>query len=165
MRRATLLVLLVVAGACNYSFRAGSFPPPHIASLAVEPFENDTDRFEVADELTARLQRTLPAALGVRAAGLDVADAVVRGTITRYDVQAPNYRAGPRGQAARVLQREVRISVRVEILDRVRNVVLWSSSSETGEGLFAEGAPEDEGRDAALENLVQRIVDGAQSNW
>ena len=90
---------------------------------------------------------------------------MVRGAVTRYQVQAPNYRAGAGGQPAQVLQREVRISIRVQIVDRVENVILWESTSETAQGLFAEGAPEEEGRRAAIELLVQAIVDGAQSNW
>lgn len=150
---------------CNYSFQAGSFPPPHVRTIAIEPFENETERFEVSSELYDQLVRVLPSSLGIRSAGLDVADAVVRGTVTRYDVQAPNYRAGAGGQPAQVLQREVRISIRVEIVDRVQNVILWESSSENAQGLFAEGAPEEEGRRLAIELLVQRIVDGAQSNW
>lgn len=168
LRVGSWAVALLVAGAaagCNYSFQAGSFPPPHVRTLAIEPFENETDRFEVASELYDELVRRLPSALGVRSAGLDVADAVVRGSVIRYEVQAPNYRAGASGQAARVLQREVRIAIRVEIVDRVENVILWESNSETAQGLFAEGAPEEEGRRAAIELLVQRIVDGAQSNW
>ena len=170
MRRRALLLTVVAAGGlaaagCNYSFRAGSVPPPHVQTLGVEPFDNETDRFAVASELTEHLERDLPGALGIRPGGLDVADAVVRGTVLRYDVQAPNYRAGAPGQPAEVLQREVRISVRVQIVDRVQNVILWESNSETGEGRFAEGAPEEEGRLAAIEMLVQKIVDGAQSNW
>lgn len=161
----TAALLVLVPSACNYSFQAGSFPPPHVRTLAIEPFENETDRFEVAGELYDELVRSLPGALGVNTAGLDAADAIVRGSVTRYDVQAPNYRAGSGGQPAEVLQREVRIAIRVEIIDRVENVILWESSSETAEGLFAEGAPEEEGRREAIEQLVQAIVDGAQSNW
>ena len=152
-------------GACNYSFQAGSFPPPHVRTIAVEPFDNETERFEVATELYDLLVQDLPSALGVRQAGLDDADAVVRGAVTRYQVQAPNYRAGARGQPAQVLQREVRIAIRVQIIDRIENVILWESNSETAQGLFAEGAPEEEGRRAAIELLGQAIVDGAQSNW
>jgi hypothetical protein len=168
--RAGVRVVLALAFAtassgCNYSFQAGSFPPPHVRTIAIEPFENETERFEVSSELYDELVRVLPSSLGVQSAGLDVADAVVRGTVTRYDVQAPNYRAGAGGQPAQVLQREVRIAIRVEIVDRVQNVILWESNSENAQGLFAEGAPEDEGRRAAIELLVQRIVDGAQSNW
>jgi outer membrane lipopolysaccharide assembly protein LptE/RlpB len=168
--RGPLLIAVVVIAAtastgCNYSFQAGSFPPPHVRTIAIEPFDNESERFEVASELYEELVRSLPSALGVRQAGLESADAVVRGSVTRYDVQAPNYRAGAGGQPAQVLQREVRISISVQIVDRIENVILWESNSETAQGLFAEGAPEEEGRRAAIELLVQAIVDGAQSNW
>lgn len=159
------MAALIAAAGCNYSFQAGSFPPPHVRTIAIEPFDNESERFEVASELYDELVRSLPSALGVRQAGLESADAVVRGSVTRYDVQAPNYRAGAGGQPAEVLQREVRISISVQIVDRVENVILWESNSETAQGLFAEGSPEEEGRRAAIELLVQAIVDGAQSNW
>jgi hypothetical protein len=111
------------------------------------------------------LLRNLPGALGIRTAGADIADAIVRGSINRYDVVAPNYRAAQQGQAAQVLQRQVNISVSVEIVDLVENVILWESSNVTALGEFPEGAPEDGGRARAIELLVQEIVDGAQSNW
>jgi hypothetical protein len=167
-RRAALgatLGLCLALAACNYSFRAGSFPPPHIQTIAIEPFANETTRFELTGELYDQLLRNLPGALGIRTAGADVADAIVRGSINRYDVAAPNYRAGQPGQPAQVLQRQVNISVSVEIVDLVDNVVLWESSNVTALGEFAEGAPEDGGRLRAIELLVQSIVDGAQSNW
>ena len=108
----------------------------------------------------------MPRALGIRTAGEDVADAVVRGTITRYEVVAPNYRAGREGQAAQVLQRQVRITVSVEIVDLVENVILWEERTVTAEGTFVEASEaEDVGREEAIELLVQKIVDGAQSNW
>lgn len=156
---------LLPAAACNYSFRAGSFPPPHIRTIAIEPFENETTRFELSAELYDQLLRNLPGALGIRTAGADVADAVVRGAITRYDVAAPNYRAAQNGQAPQVLQRQVSITVSVEIVDLVENVILWESSGVAAQGEFAEGAPEEGGRQIAMDLLVQRIVDGAQSNW
>jgi hypothetical protein len=167
MRRyasALVLASLALAG-CNYSFRAGSFPPPHIRTIAIEPFDNQTNRFELSAELYDRLLRNLPGALGIRTAGVDVADAIVRGSITRYEVVAPNYRAGAAGQAPQVLQRQVSIAVSVEIVDLVENVILWESSGVIAQGEFPEGAPEEGGRQLAMELLVQRIVDGAQSNW
>jgi hypothetical protein len=163
--RAVVLLLLLAASGCNYSFRAGSFPPPHIRTIAIQPFENTTNRFELSAELYDQLLRNLPGALGIRTAGVDVADAIVRGSITRYDVVAPNYTAAGGGQAAQVLQRQVSITVSVSIVDLVENVVLWESNGVVGQGQFAEGAPEDGGRRDAIEILVQRIVDGAQSNW
>lgn len=158
----------VVASGCMYSFRAGSFPPEHIRTIAVQPFElgDNVTRFELAGELYDELLRNVPRALGIRTAGEDIADAVVRGSITRYEVVAPNYRAAGEGQAAQVLQRQVRITVSVEIVDLVENVVLWESRTVTAEGTFLEASEtEDVGRLEAIELLVQKIVDGAQSNW
>lgn len=164
-RAAALVVAGLVTSGCAYSFTAGTFPPDHIRTIAIEPFENETDRFDIGGEIYDELLRTLPGALGIRTAGLEVADAVVRGVIRSYDVVAPNYRAGEAGQAAQVLQRQVNISVEIQIIDLVENVILWESSNLQAQGEFAEGAPELEGRSEAIELLVQRIVDGAQSNW
>ena len=163
--RGGALLALLAAVACNYSFRAGSFPPPHIQTIAIEPFDNETTRFELSAELYDQLLRNLPGALGIRTAGADVADAVVRGSITRYDVAAPNYRAGAGGGAPQVLQRQVSITVRVEIVDLVENVILWENGNVVAQGEFTEGAAEEGGREIAMDLLVQRIVDGAQSNW
>ena len=54
VRYATLVLAVSLSG-CMYSFRAGSFPPEHIRTIAIVPFENDTDRFELSAELYERL--------------------------------------------------------------------------------------------------------------
>jgi len=162
---AAVTATLLLSG-CVYSFRAGSFPPEHVKTISVAPFENETTRFELAGEIYDQLLRNLPSALGIRTAGEDVADAVVRGTILRYDVAAPNYRAGQPGQPAEVLQRQVTITVRIEIVDLVENVILWEDRNVSAQGQFLEASEnEDVGRAEAIELLVQKIVDGAQSNW
>jgi len=163
--KVAVLGVTLLASGCVYSFRAGSFPPPHIRTIAIELFDNDTPRFELTAEIYDQLLRNLPSALGIRTAGADVADAIVRGSIVRYDVVSPNYRAAGRGQPAIVLQRQVNIAVSIEIVDLVENVILWESSNVTAQGQFAEGTPEDGGRQQAIELLVQKIGDGAQSNW
>jgi hypothetical protein len=163
--QAVTLVAAVVAGGCNYSFRAGSFPPPHIRTIAVQPFDNETPRFEISGEVYEELLRELPRSLGINTAGEDLADAIVRGTITRYDVVAPNYRAGDPGQPAEVLQRQVSISASIQIVDLVDNVVLWEDRNVVSQGEFLESESEDVGRAEAIRLLIQKVVDGAQSNW
>lgn len=161
-----VLTMLATATACNYSFKAGSFPPADVKTIAVAPFENETARFELSGEVYNQLLRELPRALGIRTAGEDVADAVVRGTIIRYDVVAPNYRAGQPGEAATVLQRQVNITVRIQIIDLVKNVILWEDRNLVSQGQFLEASEtEDVGRAQAIKVLIQKIVDGAQSNW
>lgn len=166
-RRSSVLSLLalLVAGGCNYSFRGGSFPD-HIRTLAVVPFENETTRLELTQEIHTVMLQNLPGALGVSSGGEEFADAVVEGTITAYNVTTPNYRPDPSGNRAEVLQREVVVTASVRIVDRVRNVILWEELSLRGEGQYLEASEtEDVGKQEALELLIQRIVDGAQSNW
>lgn len=163
---AVLLVpLLVLAAACNYSFRAGAGFPDHIRTVAVLPFENQTNRFELTDELHQQLLQELPPALGVQQGGENNADAVVRGVITDYDVSAPSYRQGDGGRAE-VLQREVSLRVQVQIVDREESLILWEDRGLRERGQYLEASETEEvARAEAIELLVQAIVDGAQSNW
>lgn len=161
-----MLLVAVLATACNYSFRAGAGFPESIETVAVLPFENETNRFELTDEVHQQLLRELPRALGVQPAGEDVADAVVRGSITRYDLSAPNYRPSEGGERAEVLQREVRIGVAVQIVDLQRGLILWENSNLSANGQYLEESETEQvARTEAIELLVQSIVDGAQSNW
>jgi hypothetical protein len=160
------LAVAILLTSCNYSFRAGSFPPEHIQTMAVLPFENETDRFELTQEVHQALSRDLPRALGVQTGSEQNADAVVRGTIRRYDLTAPLYRTGADQTRTDVLQREVNISVQVEIVDVVENVILWENGSIMARGQYLDASETEEvGRNEAIEILVQSIIDGAQSNW
>ena len=153
-----------VAG-CNYSFGSGSFPD-HIRTVAILPFENDTNRFELTQELHDKLLRELPRALGITNAGEEVADAIVQGRIIRYDLTTPLFRPGQQRDQVEVLQRQVSIRVEVELIDRVQNVILWDNLALTAQGQYLEESETEEvGRLEAIELLVQSIVDGAQSNW
>ena len=159
-----MFIAVLAAAGCNYGFRSGSFPD-HIRTVAILPFENDTNQFELTQEIHEELLQTLPRALGVTNAGEDVADAVVRGRIVRYDLTAPLFRANQVTNQVDVLQRQVSIRVEVELIDLVENVILWDDRSLSTLGQYLEGEPEEIGRMEAIELLVQRIVDGAQSNW
>lgn len=166
VRLGLVLAGLVLAVGCNYSFRAGAGFPESIETVAILPFENETNRFELTDAVHQQLLRELPRALGLQSAGEDVADAVVRGTIMRYDLSAPSYRPSAGGERAEVLQRQVRIGVAVQIVDLQRGLILWENGSLSAQGQYLEeNETEEVARIEAIELLVQEIVDGAQSNW
>lgn len=164
--RGIVLVGTMVLAGCNYSFRGGSFPD-HIRTIAILPFDNETTRIELTQEIHETLLRELPRALGIRPGGEDVADAVIRGEITSYQISTPSYRPGAGGERAEVLQRQVVIGVTVRIIDRTRNEIFWESSGLRAEGQYleAQGETEEIGKQEALEALIQEIVDGAQSTW
>lgn len=169
-RHRTASVLVLVAATlltdCNYSFRSGAGVPEHVRTLAVLPFENDTNRFELTQEVHDALVRQLPRALGLTTAGEEAADAVVSGTILSYDLSAPLYSQGDQAGSVQVLQRQVILVVEVELLDRAENLILWDQSSLRVQGQYLDASETEEtGRTEAIELLVQEIVDGAQSNW
>ncbi len=163
-RWASALAVILLGAGC-YSFQAGT-GLTGVRTIAILPFENTTTRLEVTQDVHDLLVRELPGSLGLRLAGEDQADVVVRGAITTYDLQAPNYRAGEPGQAAQVLQRQVVLTVNVEILDMRERTVLWSGNSIRAQGEYLEASETEEiGKAEALESLIQQIVDGAQSDW
>jgi len=166
VRRGFALLAALAAAGCNYTLQAGSGLPPHIATLAVVPFENDTDRFEISQELHQLLLDELPRTLGVRTGGEEFAEAVVSGTVRQYLVLTDSYRPEPGGNRTQVVERQVRVQVAVQVVDRINRVILWENAGLSGEGEYLEAAGSEEaGRQLALERLVQGIVDGLQSNW
>lgn len=161
-----LAALLLAGGGCNYSFIAGAGFPEHVRTIAVLPFENETPRFELTQEVHEALLRQLPRALGLNPAGEDAADAVVSGTILGYELTAPLYRRGDQAETVQVLQREVVLTVQVEVLDREAYTILWDNTRLRVVGQYLDASEtEENGRTEAIELLVQEIVDGAQSNW
>jgi hypothetical protein len=164
--RAIPVLLFLVLGGCFYTFQAGAGLPTHVRTLAVVPFDNDTDRFEVAQELHQILVERLPQQFGVRTAGEEHADAVVRGTIRNYSVDAPSFRPAEDGRGAQVLERQVAITVHIEVVDLVNNIILWDNSGLSARGEFEEASQiEEDGRRVAMDRLVQSVIDGIQSNW
>ncbi len=162
---AVWLVGFVLSASGCYSFQAGA-GLTGVSTIAILPFENTTSRLELTQEVQDILLRQLPGSLGLRPAGEEVADVVVRGRITQYDLVAPNYRPGQQGQGAQVLQRQVVLTVSVEILNMRDRTVLWQNQALRSQGEYLEASEtEDTGKEEALEALIQQIVDGAQSNW
>lgn len=162
--RAFLGATLALTSACfaGYGFQAGGLPR-HIRTAAVLPFENETPLSELQSELTEVVRTQLQRRLGVRNAPEERADAIVRGTIVRYDPDVPvAFSADPnQGSTAR---RKLSLVVDVEIVDQSDGTMLFQQRGLRGEGEYSEGA-EAAGRRDAINRIVTQIVEGAQSQW
>ena len=104
--------------------------------------------------------------LGLRQAGEASADAIVKGTITRYDPDVPVAFVGnENNNNVTVTKRLVQMTVAVDISDR-DGKPLWKNAGMSLEGDY-EPSRETEAvaRGRALSKLVTNIVDGAQSQW
>jgi hypothetical protein len=145
-----------------YSFAGGGLPP-NIGTMAIAPFDNQTTSPDVQKELYDRMHSELQKRLGVRDAPRERADALAHGTIVSYDADIPvSFSADP--NQAVTARRQLQITIDVEIIDQSNGHVLYQNKSLRQDAEYAERA-EPEGRRRAIEKLVQKIIEGVQSNW
>jgi len=164
-----LLLSLSVAGAgCFFYKFTGGGLPSNIRTVAVLPFDNLTPEPTLTQEVTRAVREAVENRLGLRSAGEDQADAIVRGTVQRYNPDVPLTFSGTPtpGEPSRVdvTRRMVQISVDVRIVNQREGKVLWERSGLLVQGEYEPGR-EAEGRKRALDKLISDIVEGAQSQW
>jgi hypothetical protein len=149
-------------GGCLYGFAGGGLPPS-VKTVAVLPFDNQTPEPTLTQEISRAVREAVEQRLGLRQSAESRADAVVRGSITRYEPDLPVAYVGG-DSVVNVTRREVQITVSVEILDQKQGKPLWQRNGLTVRGDYESGN-EREGRRKALDDLVVNIVEGAQSQW
>jgi Lipopolysaccharide-assembly len=156
-------VVLVALTACiPYGFTGGGLPS-HIRTVAIVPFENQTPTAELPRQLTDALRTQLHDRLGLQDASEAKANAIVRGTIQRYETDIPiGYSAGNKQTttATRMLQ----LVVDIEMIDQVTGKTLWQRKGLLAEGQYEERG-EPTGRKQAIDRVVNTVIEGAQSQW
>jgi hypothetical protein len=156
------LVLVALTACFPYGFTGGGLPS-HIRTVAIVPFENQTATPELSRELTEALRSRLHDRLGLRDASEAKANAIVRGTIQRYEVDIPiGYTAS--NKAATTARRMLQLVVDIEMVDQVTGKTLWQRKGLLAEGQYEERA-EATGRKQAIDQIVSNVIDGAQSQW
>lgn len=155
----------LVAAACVYRFSGGGLPS-HVRSVAIVPFGNETVQPGLTTDLQRLLQEELPRRLGIRLAPESSADAVVRGRFVSVEEVPVDVRGAGQPGSVDVVQQQLRLVADVEIFDLRENRPLWRT-----QGLVVVGfwRPDREtvadAQQRALRELVNKIVEGAQSQW
>ena len=160
--RVVLALLLLAATGCLYGFAGGGLPP-HVKTVAVLPFDNQTASVELQRELSEGLRRALEQRLGLREAPEATASAVVKGAIVTYEIDVPVAISANPAQAT-TSNRRLRVVVRIELIDQVSGKTLWKGESITAEGEYTEGN-EAQGRRQAIDRIINDVIEGAQSQW
>jgi outer membrane lipopolysaccharide assembly protein LptE/RlpB len=161
--RLLLFSMALLLTGCLYHFAGGGLPP-HIKTVAVLPFDNETPQPTLQRELYDLMRRDVENRLGLREATEGKADAVVRGKILRYDPDIPAAYSADRNAVASSTERKLQVTVDVEIVDQTTGRTLWTRKGMLEEGTYAERAEAD-GRRQALTKVVNDIIAGAQSQW
>jgi hypothetical protein len=162
--RSALAAVLVGLAGCLYGFAGGGLPA-NVRTVAIVPFENETPSPDLTRELVDALRREMRNRLGVRDAAESRANAVVRGTIVRYDVDVPISYTADRGRnGVTSSRRKLQIVLDVEIVEQANGKTLLQRKGLVGEAEYAERA-EASGRRQAIDKIVSDIIEGAQSQW
>ena len=156
------LLLLLLTACIPYSFTGGGLPS-HVRTVAILPFENQTATPELPRELTDALRIRLHDRLGLRDASESKANAIVRGTIQRYEIDIPiGYSAN--NKQSTTARRMLQLVVDIEMIDQVTGKTLWQKKGLLAEGQYEERG-EATGRKDAIDRIVNDVIDGAQSQW
>lgn len=156
------LVLLLLTACIPYGFAGGGLPS-HIRTVAIVPFDNQTVTPELPRELTDALRTRLHDRLGLRDASEAKANAIVRGTIQRYEVDIPiGYSAN--NKQTTTARRLLQLVVDIEMIDQVTGKTLWQRKGLLAEGQYEERG-EATGRKQAIDRIVNDVIEGAQSQW
>ncbi len=149
---------------CLYGFGGGTGFPPTVKTVAVLPFDNLTAEPSLTSEVNRAVREAVQNRLGLRPSGEALADALVKGSIQRYEPDIPlAYSGNEQNQSVTVRNRKVQITINVQIFDQKNNKILWERNGLTVEGDYTSN--EADGRKKAIERLITDIVDGAQSQW
>ena len=156
--------MLLAVGACipHYGFAGGGLPP-HIRSMAILPFDNETASPELQRELLEAMRRDLQPRLGVREAPEDKADALVRGVIRTYDVDIPVGFSANQTQPV-TSRRRLQLTLDVQIIDQTSGKTLFERKGLRAEADYVE-RDDAGGRRDAVKRVVNDMVEGAQSQW
>jgi len=157
-----LIVLFTIGGAC-YSFSGAGGLPSNLRTVAIQPFDNQTASPELQREIFEQIKSAMEDRLNLREAPEARADVVVRGVITRYDVDLPaGAGADPRQTSS--TRRRLQLTIDVEIIDQTSGRMLLKKAGMSRDGQYAEGG-EATGRKQAIEGIVNDLIEGTQSQW
>jgi hypothetical protein len=156
------LVLVALTACIPYGFTGGGLPS-HIRTVAILPFENQTATPELPRELTDALRTRLHDRLGLRDASEAKANAIVRGTIQRYEIDIPVAYSANNKQTTSA-KRMLQLVVDIEMVDQVTGKTLWQRKGLLAEGEYEERG-ETTGRRQAIDRIVNDVIEGAQSQW
>ncbi len=147
---------------CIYTFN-GSSLPSHLKTVEIPLFANQSLEANVADQITQELNREIVTGnllKVVQSAG----DAIITGTVTAYTNTPYTYGAADTRQVS-VQQYVVRIMVQVEFTDKKKDEAIYKGSV-TGEGIYdMQKENEGAGKQKAITELVQRILQNSVQGW
>jgi hypothetical protein len=158
----SLAILLAALCSCIYTL-SGSSLPSHLKTVEVPLFANQSLEPNIAEEITRQLSTDIVAGNLLKVVETN-GNAVLNGIVTSYKNEPYTYGASETRKVD-VQQYVVRITADVEFLD-VKNDEPIYKGQVTGEGIYdLSTQTEENGKQAAIKEMVQRIMANSVQGW
>jgi outer membrane lipopolysaccharide assembly protein LptE/RlpB len=164
---APALALSLASSGCGvYSTRPGSLPS-HIRTIAIPTFENLTTQAGLDDEITRSIVDRFVADNNLRVVGEPEADAVLTGSVSRYDNAVFGFTGNVQAEEYRVS-----ITVSCRLFDKAKNREIWHDENLTKTANYyvveVPGQPaqtEIDGRQEAIQKISDEILSRTVDVW
>jgi len=142
--------LVALICACGYS--VSTLLPPHIKSIYIPTFENETTRYGIEQDLTTAVTDAFAHDNRLSVVSEAEADAMLRGVIRRYEKGALTF-----DRAQSVDEFRIEIVVSVELEDLKKGKILWREEEISAWTSYTEGS-EAEGEEEALQKVITTLA-------
>lgn len=150
---------------CGYYSFSGSALPPHLRTIAIPIFANNTTEFGVPEDLTDALINEFTRDNTLKVVDRRAADSIIEGTILNIRDQAGAY-----NQQEQVREIRVYLRVKAKFEDLKKNKVIWEEEI-TQWGTYSPDASGEvnttrqQAIDEAVKKIVTDIFNKTISNW
>lgn len=154
----TIIVFFLTLFSCQTYQPSVHVLPPHIKTIAVQPFENKTNIFGLEDTLRLEVNNELlKDGRFTITNNIDNADGYIGGVISYYILQPIVY-----GENFEVQQYKLRVIIDLYFVDKINNVTLWEEKNLEEVLFFAAptlpgGLTEEEAKKTIILNLAKKI--------
>ena len=157
-RIVALVICAVFLTGCPYTLNPrGSVT---IKSVAVERFQNDTPEFGLADQMTDAIITAFIADGTMKVLPKEQAEAVLFGTLTRYQRRPYEY-----DENDQVTSYAVEMDFDIQLKKPAGDSLIWDERMSQRGVYNLTSESEEIGRQRALELLVQAIINRTTKSW
>jgi hypothetical protein len=161
-RSGILSALLLSLSGCLYGFGGGGLPG-HVKTFAISQFRNETATVDLPSQLADALRQRVHDRLGLSEAPDATANSIIRGTIQRYEIDIP-VGVDATNKSATTATRALELTVDIEMVDQVSGKTLWQKKGFVATAQYEERS-EATARAKAISQIVDQLIEGAQSQW
>ena len=153
-----MVAVLVISGCSVYTFNPKG--QSDLQTIALLPFENRTDQYELTDRLTEIIIDAFIADGNLKVVSEANADAVLEGVLSRYRRVAYKF-----DENDQVQQYKVVMDFDISLKDPAKDALLWRETMEQ-EGIYdAVTETEEIGQERAGALLVEAILNKSTKSW